>query len=447
MKDWGKVMVGVRFEKMVEADFVRSWTRFILDGLRPGDAIEIPPSAVAHKASNNIVRKLLESDCDSVFFLDSDADVKAGLLSELRDYEPGWQYDGFQAFYTARGWPPQAVWYERNNYGQLMRSVIFDEDFTDEVAYVGTHACLLRREIFEAMLGDNDPDKFEWFYYPRHHGGTEDAAMCIDAKKNGDFHFGATTAVKTHHIGHMAIGWEAYQDYLHTSGQAEQFERYNRLINLLVEWTGLSGDEVAYRVSQGSQNVKESWDKAQPQSAEELRVYYQDKENGYLFDLANWNWSLFYINLTRGLTGFKGYNALVIGGGLGSEAEILAERNAVDVFELPGHLKEFCSWRLGDQVTMLNGNTLPEAIVGKDYDLIVAIDTFEHIHPDELQPVLDAIDGSLEDGGYLYCHNNWGQQDIYPMHFDHSKRFEEWAKSHNLNKKNDLVWVKGEQNL
>jgi predicted TPR repeat methyltransferase len=86
---------------------------------------------------------------------------------------------------------------------------------------------------------------------------------------------------------------------------------------------------------------------------------------------------------------------------------------------------------------------LLESLNGKKYELILAIDTFEHIHPDELDPVLTAIEKSLASGGYLYCHNNWGQQDIYPMHFDHSKRFAEWAKVIGLIKQDDLIYVRG----
>lgn len=443
-KGWGKIMVGVRFEKMVEADFVRAWSMLLVQGLRKGDMFEIPPSSTAHKASNNIVRRFLKTDCDSLMFLDSDADFSTDFLNQLRDFEPGFQFDGFQAFYTVRGWPPEAVWFQRDGFNKLHKCLLFDENMTEEVDFVGTHCALFRREMFETMLGDNDPKTFDWFYYPRHKGSTEDAAFCLDAKQYG-YRFGATTAVRTNHIAHVPIGWEAYQDYLRTSGNFERIGFYDRLVKLLIEWTGLEPEEVQHRMSEGSKNVSAAWDKNPPQTAEELRAFYQDKDNGYLYDLANWNSSLPYIGVLRNLDGFKEYDVLVIGAGLGTEAELLAYKNKVDVFELPGHLKEFCKWRLKDTATMLDGDTLPKAIEGKKYNLIVSIDVLEHVHPDELDAVLQAIADSLADEAILCCHNNWGQQDIYPMHFDHSEKFNEWVEKIGLEKLENNFWIRNKE--
>ena len=103
----------------------------------------------------------------------------------------------------------------------------------------------------------------------------------------------------------------------------------------------------------------------------------------------------------------------------------MAQANEVDVFELPGVLRDFGIQRLGEMVNWLPGDKLQDAPLGK-YDLIVALDVLEHIHPDEFQGVMDTITKAMNPGGALYAHNNWTDGHLYPMHFDNSAAYEVW---------------------
>jgi hypothetical protein len=440
-KSWGKIMVGVRLEKEVEAEFFRTWSLLLTYGLRDGDNWECTEGMPAHIAANTLIRRLLKSDCQSIFLIDSDCQIEKDTLHKLRDYELTREYDGIQVFYTRRGWPPEAIWFQRDGEGKLHRCEVLGET-TEEVALIGTHCCLLRREIFEKMLGDEDPEKFDWFYYPRGHQMTEDAAFSFEAIDLG-FKLGATTYVKAHHIGHVAIGWEAYQDYLRTSGQLQALQQYQSTIEQIGAFLGLTLDEAATRAA-NSKSVSAKWLESNPKTPEQIRKFYGSEDSGYFWDLARWNFTKDFAMILDDLTQFRDQDVLVIGPGLGTEAELLTKYNRVSVFEIPGALKSFCQYRLGKRVQFLSGYTLPEAVdLGPKFSLVVAVDVIEHVPSEEISEFLESISKVLTPGGILFCHNNFGDQDTYPMHFDHSQVFSEWAQKEHLTQSSPFIWSKG----
>ncbi len=428
MQDWGRILVSTRLEKQVTPRFFRAWSELIARGLRQGDGFYSVSGMVAHKAQNDVVRRFLATDCDTLLTLDSDADVAPEFLEQFRSYEPGFAYDILQAFYPRRGWPPRAIWMKRNALGEMMDCFITDPDAIDDVDMVGTHACLFRREVFTRLLGDNDPATFEWFFYPRHQEASEDGAFSSEAQAAG-FRLGATTAIRAGHVTEVTTTWDSYQDYLRVTGRLPLIARYKELAQQIADFTGESVDMVLAKASRGGNNVREAWQAQPPNGATQERAFYGSESNGYLYDLLSWNCQPLYDRILAPLRGISGQRVLVIGCGLGTEADVMAEHNFVDVFELPGTLKDFAMRRLGRRVDWLHGDTLMDALDPEDdaYDLIVAIDTLEHIHPDELEGVLGAIAGALGKQGALYAHNNWGQQDVYPMHHDHRAVFDAWC--------------------
>jgi hypothetical protein len=200
---------------------------------------------------------------------------------------------------------------------------------------------------------------------------------------------------------------------------------------------------VAAKAMRGNQNVKEPWAAAAPKTAEDVRMFYGREDNGYLYDLIAWNSSPLYGQITKPLKEMKGNRALVIGAGLGSEIEMLADNNQVEAFELPGILKDFCKDRFDGTVRFLEGNTLMEAGLG-EYDLVVAIDVIEHIHPDEFDATMEAIAKAIVPQGALFAHANFTQvdPDLYPMHFDHGKRFDAWLKKNRMERIGEMTWLK-----
>lgn len=450
VRNWGKIQVSVRLEKMVEADFFRSWSVFLTQGLRKGDSWSLSQGLTAQNAANELVRKFLKSEADSIFFLDSDAVIDVNFLDDMRDSLEGQEYDVLQAFYVRRGWPPQAIWFKRDVY-QKLHVCIVPNEMCEEVALVGLHCTLIRREVFEKMAQGKDLETFAWFWYPRETGETEDAAFSFEAIQAG-FKLGATTVVKAEHISHLPVGWEAYQDYLATSGQVAQMEVYDQLVKSLSTYLKESPELVMAKMAQGSMNVREGWKKYEPESPQEVREFYGKDDSGYFYDLAAWNSSSGYIQIVSPLRTSLNKRCLVIGPGLGSEIDaLLLGRNQVDAFELPGALRTFLDWRYQKEslVTFLKGETLAEALRNREkkepYQMVVAIDVFEHIHPSEIDEFNRLILESLIPGGILYAHMNFteGDLELYPMHYLSTQgTVKTWLSDYFNVFAEDLMWKK-----
>ena len=442
MRDWGTILVATRLEKQVSARFFQVWMELIQNGLRTGDGALAVRGKVAHKAQNDAVRHLLRGEWDTLLTLDSDADVEPNFLEAFRDYRPGWEYDIFQAFYTRRGWPPRAIWMKRNALGQMMEYFVTDPELTEDVDIAGTHALLIRREVFETLLGDGDMETHEWFYYPRHTETSEDSAFSHDAQSAG-FRIGATSAIRAGHICEITTGWETYQDYLRFSGKLDLLKRHSDLARMIAQFTGETPQMVLAKAAQGPEGVRSAWQNVNPATADDERAFYGSADNGYLYDLLSWNCQPLYERLIAPLRTQHDKNVLIVGAGLGTEADVLADRNLVDCFDLPGVLRDFARQRLGDRVQWIDADRLtPDVVTAGVYDLVVAIDTLEHVHPSELPTVLGAIRRALRPGGTLYAHNSWDNQETYPMHHDSKATFDEWAERVGMVEMGPMQWVK-----
>lgn len=442
VRGWGKIIVGTRLEKNVSAAFVQCWSALITTGLQPGDGYLITRGMVAHKAANDLVRRFLKTDADTLLMLDSDADIESDLLSKFREYEPGYAYDVLQAFYCRRGWPPRPIWIRENALGQTVEAFILDPDTVEDVAVAGTHCCLIRRHVLEAMLGSEDPEKFEWFWYTRHTDESEDGVFSRAAREFG-FAVGATTHVKAGHLCELTTDWASYMDFLDYTGRLPLIDRYKRLCGMVGTYTKQTADLVAAKAIIGVETTRDYWRKLMPQNPREERAFYGDRENGYLEGLVWWNCQPIYERMIKPLRNARLGHCLVVGAGLGSEVEaLLNSGNTVDVFELPGALRDFLAWRFADTkgVTILQGDTLGECAM-TSYDLIVALDVIEHIHPDELPNTLDVLDDVLKKTGLLYVHNNFSTEEgRFPQHHDHTQAWAQWAAQAGLHQTEELQW-------
>lgn len=217
---WGRIMIGTRLEKTVLAEFVECWSQLLTIGIRKGDAFSIVSGKPAHWAANDLVRRFLASDCETLFFVDSDAQIDGRTLHALRDLEEGWPFDVLSGFYVRRGWPPEAIWMSKQSDGLYKNNAVLRE-VTLPVDAVGLHNVLVRRRVFETLKG---PD---WFYYPKRDEGStrpqmsEDVAWSEDVLKAG-FSIGSTSCVKTGHYSTIATGWETHHEWLRLNNIIEK---------------------------------------------------------------------------------------------------------------------------------------------------------------------------------------------------------------------------------
>ncbi len=205
------------------------------------------------------------------------------------------------------------------------------------------------------------------------------------------------------------------------SGKVEQ------VIKELARFLEIPFDEAKKRVEQYSVLMTaEKWEARKPKTREEVEGFYKD-EDFYLYELIPWNYNNpVYQERIAPLLHYHNSNILEIGAGIGSLCIALAYAgNKVTYCDISNTLCQFATQRFGER-----GFAIPivQNLVGlRDFDIVVANDFFEHIHKDALPGMLKEIAAVLKDGGILYHRSNWGQQDIFPMHFNHSEYFNKMA--------------------
>jgi len=196
-----------------------------------------------------------------------------------------------------------------------------------------------------------------------------------------------------------------------------------QVIQELATFLNISYEEAKQRVDNYStNNIK--WDAKTP---EEVEKFYRDSEH-YLYELVNWNYTnLEYHNRIEPLLSSKGKKILEVGAGIGSLCISLAYAgNDLTYYDISLKNQAFARQRFQDR--LLDIPIVNDLTSLKDYDMVVAIDVLEHVHPDSLPKLLKDIYNSLRNGGVLYHRSTFKQQDSYPMHFDHSGYFNKLAQ-------------------
>jgi len=172
------------------------------------------------------------------------------------------------------------------------------------------------------------------------------------------------------------------------------------------------------------------WLDTPPDTREEVESFYKESDH-YLYELIPWNYGDEFNRRVSPLFFYHNKKILELGAGIGSLAIALEYAgNHVTYCDISDRLSAFAQQRFQDR-----GFQIPQVkdLTGlKDFDIVVGIDFFEHIHKDALPDLLKEIYNVLKDDGFLYHRSNFKQQDIYPMHFDHSEYFNKLAKDAGL---------------
>jgi cyclopropane fatty-acyl-phospholipid synthase-like methyltransferase len=178
------------------------------------------------------------------------------------------------------------------------------------------------------------------------------------------------------------------------------------------------------------------WRKASPESAAEVMAFYCTEEAGrlYLLDLLRWNNSLTFRNIQEPLAAYRRTTILEIGCGLGTTAiQLAVQHNEVVAVEPNSFLRLFAQKRWekvrGNTGSITFVDALPET---GEFPLCVAVDVFEHLHPDTLPVTLRKICDLLTMHGRVYMHNCFNHTKNYPMHYNHSAKWPEYVKSAGL---------------
>lgn len=162
--------------------------------------------------------------------------------------------------------------------------------------------------------------------------------------------------------------------------------------------------------------------------------FYKDKENGllYLYDLVGFNSAEYYRDQRlAGIKNAEHMHILDVGCGIGTVLLDLFPKNKNLVgYDLSERVLDFATFRankLGARNVKFT-NEFPENL--EKFDLILAIDTLEHI--EDLHSFILKLGRGMKQGARLYHFDCFWEHDISPMHFDHSEHLDEWLREAGL---------------
>ncbi len=214
-------------------------------------------------------------------------------------------------------------------------------------------------------------------------------------------------------------------------------------IRELSRFLGISFKDTQHRINTYDVGMAaERWKVRNPITPKEVEDFYKE-EDFYLYELIHWNYnSPVYQERIQPLLHYHDKKILEIGAGIGSLCIALAYAgNQVTYCDISEVLSRFAKQRFEDRG--LNIPIVKELKGLKDFDIVVANDFFEHIHKDKLPGLLDEIASVLKDDGFVYHRSNWGNQDLCPMHFDHSSYFNKMASDAGFAPRNNGDMVVG----
>lgn len=214
-------------------------------------------------------------------------------------------------------------------------------------------------------------------------------------------------------------------------------------IKELARFLGISEEEAKRRVMEYTPHqLGEDWEEAKPETPEDIDEFYRQTDK-YLYELIGWNFSEVFNDRIRPLMYYHRKRILEIGAGIGSLCISLAMNgNEVTYCDINEQNYAFAKQRFADRLLPIR---MAKELKGlRDYDIVVAIDFLEHIHPEALPRMMKDIAGCLRDGGFLYHRSNFSQQEgLYPMHFDHSETLPKLAADNGLKLRPNGDFVKG----
>jgi len=215
-------------------------------------------------------------------------------------------------------------------------------------------------------------------------------------------------------------------------------------IKELARFLGKGEDEVRESVLNYRPTILgDEWRKANPSTPKEVDNFYRQTDK-YLIELIPWNYSEVFFERVKPLNYYHGKRILEVGAGIGSLCISMAlNGNEVTYCDINESNYAFAKQRFADRLLPI---AMTKSLKGqRDFDMVVAIDTLEHIHPDALPKFIKDISHCLKDGGFLYHRSNFSQQgDTYPMHYDHSETLRHIATDTGLVLRPNGDFVKGD---
>ncbi|MEJ7597481.1 MAG: class I SAM-dependent methyltransferase [Kofleriaceae bacterium] len=218
----------------------------------------------------------------------------------------------------------------------------------------------------------------------------------------------------------------------HVAGDPALVKDQAEYVDDIVAFTKTTKEQVRERMQKGSVPLKDewnSWEQQGPMTPERISAFYKQTTN-YIYELGEWH--LFVADkrasdlalveeLRKKAPPAGRMNVLDFGGGVGLLSVLLA-RAGLDVT-----LADLDSTSLTFAASRAKRHSIPLKIWKSDveamppdrkYDVIVALDVFEHIPKQELHKIVDKLIRLKHDKTEILLNAPFGKTSVHPMHLD-----------------------------
>jgi len=306
---------------------------------------------------------------------------------------------------------------------------------TDPLLYcdaVATGCMMIHRSVLEKM----PQPIFEY----RPGGNSEDLVFCAEAKETGYPVVCDLSLISGHYLDVPISVGQFEAGYRHRGMAMSQYTP-EAAATWYKDFYEISLEQAKTEIDKGTpHDAGDYWRECfgnRTAKPREVHEWYSNPETGkkYIMELLHWNYTNTFKSLQEQITPIWDQNVLEIGSGIGTVSiQLMFQRNNVLSIETNKLLQDFSKLREKTTRNLLTGYERLGSILYGDpswetkvpdnsYEAVVSFEVFEHIPAEPLREMLKAIGRVLKRGGYLYFTVNFGQQDLYPMHFDHSKWF------------------------
>ena len=295
-------------------------------------------------------------------------------------------------------------------------------------------------ERMKSVFGDNQPDEattdrmIKQFALRKRKTGddiyiSEDWDFCEKARQLGVKIYTDTSVQVGHWREQLFTPRDVRQVQGYTllyKGSEHQKSLMQKIEEDLAEFLSQPIPEVQKRMLGAQKALAEMWDKKEG----DVEDYYKNNQT-YLYDLAMFNKTEeYFANRLGQLVNIHGCKVLDIGCGIGTAVFMMAEQNnQVTGWDINQECIDFCNFK--KKKHNLSGDFTTEKPDYSQFDLVIAVDTLEHIKP--LKRFLKVLGSEMKMGAKFYHSDYFPRDPVWPMHFEENGKFvQEWLQDAGL---------------